>query len=79
MTTKKKDQGVPQQSLDGFMTIPQFARAYGFKVHAIRRAVKDGRITSYQPFGKRIYINVQDVLYYIHGCGRTMKPRGSQE
>lgn len=48
-----------------FMTIPAFCSKYGFKLHAVRRAINSGLLPVYTPFGKRRYIRADEALAFI--------------
>lgn len=48
-----------------FMTLPAFCREYGFKPHAVRRAVNAGLLPVYTPFGKRQYLCADEALAFI--------------
>ena len=52
----------------GILTLPAFGRAYGFKPHALRRAVKLGLIPAYTRFGKKLCMRPDEVLGYIAAC-----------
>ena len=53
-----------------YVTIPSAARALGFKVHALRRAVNSGHIPYYTPFGKRRWVKLAEVQEYVGSCRR---------
>lgn len=51
-----------------FMTLPTFCKTYGFKEHAVRRAVNTGLLPVYQPFGLRQYLRADEALTHIAAC-----------
>lgn len=47
--------------VEQYRTIPNAAKDLGLKVHALRRAINNGDIASYTPFGTRRYVLVSEI------------------
>ena len=48
-----------------FVTVPNLAKQLGVKYHALLRAVNDGLVPSYKPFGDRRLVKPSEVIAFI--------------
>ena len=48
-----------------FVTVPILAKQLGVKYHALLRAVNEGLVPSYKPFGDRRLVKPAEVIAFI--------------
>lgn len=60
MTLKSQNRPVER-----YRSIPTAADELGLKVHALRRAINNGDIPSYTPFGTRRYVLISEIIAVI--------------
>jgi len=54
-----------KSNITEFVTVPNLTKQLGIKNHALLRAVNDGLVPSYKPFGDRRLVKPAEVIAFI--------------